>query len=89
MPDPQAEETFLRSRLTHRRDGRHGELRRHHEQLLAIRRRHAAELGTGWPEVAVDGTAVTLRRPGLTVAVNLGPAPAGGLPPWGWTVAER
>ena len=84
-----AEETFRRSLLTHRRDGWHGELWKHHQAMLRLRRRHAQEIGARWPEVAVDGTSVTLRRPGLDVAVNLGPAAAGGLPGWGWRVSER
>ena len=50
---------------------------------------HLHGLVSHWPEVATDGTSVTLRRPGLEVAVNLGPAEAGGLPGWGWRVSER
>ena len=88
VPDPQAEETFLRSMLTHRRDGHHGQLRRHYRDLLRLRRRHAAHIAERWPEVAVDGKAITLRRPGLVVAVNLGPEPGGGLPGWGWAIRE-
>jgi maltooligosyltrehalose trehalohydrolase len=86
VPDPQAEDTFLRSVLTHRRDGDHGALRRHYRDMLAARRRHAEAIAASWPEVSVDGAAVSLRRPGLSVTVNLGPAPAGGLPGWGWAV---
>jgi maltooligosyltrehalose trehalohydrolase len=88
VPDPQAEETFRRSILTHRRDGHHGALRQHYRELLRVRRRHASPIGARWPEVSVDGRSVALRRPGLEVAVNLGPAPAGGLPGWGWRVRE-
>jgi maltooligosyltrehalose trehalohydrolase len=88
VPDPQAEDTFLRSVLTHRRDGDHGALRRHYRDLLRLRRRHAAGIGANWPEVKVDGTAIALVRPGLTVTVNLGPEPAGGLPGWGWAIRE-
>ncbi len=88
VPDPQAEETFHRSLLTHRRDGWHGELWNHHQAMLRLRRRHAHEIGARWPEVAVDGTTVTLRRPGLKAAVNLGAAASGGLPGWGWRVSE-
>jgi hypothetical protein len=36
----------------------------------------------------VEGTAVTLRRDELVLRVNLGPAPAGGLGPWGVVVEE-
>jgi maltooligosyltrehalose trehalohydrolase len=88
VPDPQAEETFRRSVLTHRRDGAHGDLRSHYRALLRVRGRHAAELGARWPEVRVDGTSLALRRHGLEVAVNLGAAPAAGLEAWGWRVAE-
>jgi maltooligosyltrehalose trehalohydrolase len=88
VPDPQEEDTFLRSVLTHRRDGDHGALWRHHRDMLRLRRRHASSIGQRWPEVSVDGTAITLRRPGLAVAVNVGPGPAGGLPGWGWKVRE-
>ena len=89
VPDPQSEETFRRSKITHRRDGHHGALWRHSREVLAVRRRHAAVIGRCWPQVRVDGSAVELRRPGLDVAVNVGTAPAGGLPPWGWRVREE
>jgi maltooligosyltrehalose trehalohydrolase len=89
VPDPQAEETFRRSLLTHRRDGWHGDLWKHHQAMLRLRHRHAREIGARWPDVTTDGTCVTLRRAGLDVAVNLGPATAGGLPGWGWRVSER
>ncbi len=88
VPDPQAEETFGASKLTHRRDGRHGELWRHHQAMLGVRRRRAADLGRRWPEVAWQGRALTLRRSGLEVAVNLADSPAAGLPGWGWRVRE-
>jgi maltooligosyltrehalose trehalohydrolase len=88
VPDPQAEETFRRSILAPRRDGGHGELWRHYCALLRVRRRHAAAIGAHWPKLKVEGRALTLERPGLTVAVNLGPDPAGGLPGWGWSVHE-
>ncbi len=88
VPDPQDEATFRRSLLTHRRDGRHGELRAHYRNLLGVRRRHAKTIGSRWPSVATDGRAVTLRWPGLEVGVNLGKESAGGLPAWGWCVKE-
>jgi maltooligosyltrehalose trehalohydrolase len=89
VPDPQAEATFERSRLTHRRDGHHGELWRHYQAMLRVRRRHAAAIGARWPEVACEGRALTLRREGLEMAVNLSDTPAAGLPAWGWRVRER
>jgi maltooligosyltrehalose trehalohydrolase len=89
VPDPQAESTFLASRLGHRRDGRHGALREHYRRMLALRRRHLAAISAGWPEVTSDGTAFTLRRPGLVVRANLGPAPAGGLAAWGLEIREE
>jgi maltooligosyltrehalose trehalohydrolase len=88
VPDPQDEETFLASKLAHRRDGRHGALREHHRALLALRRKHRAVIAERWPEVRRDGMAFTLLRPGLVVRANLAPAPAGGLGPWGWGVRE-
>ncbi|HTP26998.1 MAG TPA: malto-oligosyltrehalose trehalohydrolase [Anaeromyxobacteraceae bacterium] len=88
VPDPQAPETFRRSVLTHSRDGKYGELRRHFRAMLQLRRRHARNIATGWPMVSVAGTSVALRRPGLLVAANLGPDPAGGLPGFGWRVSE-
>jgi maltooligosyltrehalose trehalohydrolase len=88
VPDPQAEETFRRSRLSHRRDGRHGELRAHYRRLLSLRKKHRGALAVGWPEVRRDGTAIALRRPGLEVRANLGPKPAGGLAPWGVEIRE-
>jgi maltooligosyltrehalose trehalohydrolase len=89
IPDPQDPETFRRSKLSHRRDGRHGALRAHYRALLALRRRHRAAIAAGWPEVRRDGTAFTLRRAGLVVRANLGPAPAGGLGPWGLEIQEE
>lgn len=88
VPDPQDEETFHRSRLTHRRDGRHGARREHTRRLLALRRRHLAEIAAGWPDVAREGTAFTLRRPGLVVRANLGGRACGGLEAWGVAVEE-
>ncbi len=88
LPDSQDPETFLRSKLTHRRDGRHGALRERFRALLALRARHLGEISAGWPEVGADGTAVALRRPGLEVRANLSARPAGGLGPWGLDVRE-
>jgi maltooligosyltrehalose trehalohydrolase len=89
IPDPQAEETFLASKLSHRRDGRHGELWRAWRDLLAVRRRHAETIGARWPEVTGDGRAFRLRWPdGLELRVNLGPEPAMGLAGWGQEVRE-
>jgi maltooligosyltrehalose trehalohydrolase len=88
VPDPQDPATFERSKLSHRRDGRHGALREHYRQLLALRRRHLTTIAARFPEVLVDGTAFTLRREALTVRANLGAAPAGGLGPWGVEIVE-
>jgi maltooligosyltrehalose trehalohydrolase len=87
-PDPQAPETFLRSKLTHRRDGRHGVVRERVRALLALRARHLESIAAGWPEVRADGTAISLRRRGLQVRANLSARPAGGLGPWGLDVRE-
>jgi maltooligosyltrehalose trehalohydrolase len=89
IPDPQAPRTFRRSRLSHRRDGRHAALRDHYRRMLALRRRHRAVISAGWPEVRRDGTAFTLVRPGLVVRANLGPESAGGLGPWGLEIEEN
>ncbi len=88
IPDPQDPETFRRSKLTHRRQGRHGALRRLHRDLLAVRRRHLDAIASAWPAVSAQGFAFTVSRPGLEVAVNLGAAPAAGLPGYGWRVKE-
>jgi len=89
IPDPQAEETFLASKLSHRRDGRHGELWRAWRDLLAVRQRHAETIGARWPEVTRDGRAFRLTWPdGLELRVNLGPEPAMGLAGWGHEVRE-
>jgi maltooligosyltrehalose trehalohydrolase len=88
VPDPQSPETFERSRLTHRRDGRHGALRESYRRLLALRRKHLPEISRGWPAVSAQGRVLTLDRPGFRVAINLGPEPAEGLPPWGWRAEE-
>src|SRR5206468_3330198 len=71
VPDPQSVETFERSKLSHQRDGRHGELRQTYRELLSLRRRHAQRLGTEWPTVRQEGTVFTLERPFLSVRVNL------------------
>ena len=86
VPDPQAEETFRRSRPAREGSGR---LREHYRQMLAIRRRHQGLIGSRWPRVRREGRAYRLERPGLTVTVNLGPRPALGLPGWGWEVSPR
>jgi maltooligosyltrehalose trehalohydrolase len=87
-PDPQAEETFLASKLDPRSDGRHGALLAHYRRCLALRRRHLAAIAGGWPEVRHHGTAIGLRRPGLELRVNLGAEPAGGLGPWAVELRE-
>jgi maltooligosyltrehalose trehalohydrolase len=89
VPDPQSPDTFRRSKLSHRRDGRHGALRAHYRRLLAVRRAHGDVLAAGWPGVEREGRAFTLRRPGLVVRANLGPAPAAGLGPWGFSIEEE
>jgi maltooligosyltrehalose trehalohydrolase len=89
VPDPQDPETFLRSKLTHRRDGRHGALREHYRRLLALRRRHREAIAARFPEVRREGTAFTVARPGLRVRANLGSAPADGLGPWGLELQEE
>lgn len=88
VPDPQDPETFRRSRLAPRDDGRHGALLAHHRHLLAVRRRHRDAIASGWPSVRVDRHAFVLSRPGLEVVANLGAAPAGGVPGYGWAVRE-
>jgi maltooligosyltrehalose trehalohydrolase len=89
VPDPQDPETFRRSKLSHRRDGPHGELREHYRRLLALRRKHRAVIAAGWPRMRREGLVFAIVRPGLEVRANLGAAPAGGLGPWGWSIEER
>jgi len=88
VPDPQDPATFERSKLAHRRDGRHAHLREHYRRLLALRRRHLTAIAARFPEVEVDGTAFTLRRDELVVRANLGGAAAGGLGPWALEIEE-
>jgi maltooligosyltrehalose trehalohydrolase len=88
VPDPQDLETFRRSKLAHRRDGRHGALREAYRRMLAVRRAHRHEIAAGWPVVEREGRAFTLRRPGLVVRVNLGPDPIAGLGPWQVQIEE-
>jgi maltooligosyltrehalose trehalohydrolase len=88
VPDPQDPETFLGSKLEPRTDGRHGALRAHFARMLGLRRKHLDRIASAWPSVRVHGHAFALSRPGLEVVANLGPAPAGGLPGWGWAVRE-
>jgi maltooligosyltrehalose trehalohydrolase len=87
-PDPQDPATFERSRLTHRRDGRHAHLREHYRRLLALRRKHLPAIAARFPEVKVDGTTFTLRNEAFAVRANLGPAPSAGLGPWGVEIHE-
>ncbi|HTS82335.1 MAG TPA: malto-oligosyltrehalose trehalohydrolase [Myxococcaceae bacterium] len=86
VPDPQSEETFRRSRPARSGDGA---LREHVRHLLAVRRKFLDRIGSEWPRVVREGRAYRLERPGLGVAVNLGPEPAAGLPGWGWEVLAR
>jgi maltooligosyltrehalose trehalohydrolase len=89
IPDPQEPATFERSRLSHRRDGDHGALRRVYRELLRTRARHAAVLAAHWPDVRREARAFRLVWPGaLKLEVNLGPEPALGLGPWEWRVEE-
>jgi maltooligosyltrehalose trehalohydrolase len=89
VPDPQDEETFRRSKLTHRRDGRHGDLRAHYRRLLALRRRHLGAITSRWPRVEEDRTAFTVRHDGLVVRANLGAEAVGELGAWGVEIEER
>ncbi|HET6437055.1 MAG TPA: malto-oligosyltrehalose trehalohydrolase [Anaeromyxobacter sp.] len=86
VPDPQDPETFRRSRLSHRRDGRHGQRREEIRQLLSLRRQHLSEISQRWPTVERDGLVFTLRRPRLLVRANLSAEARSGLPPWGTLV---
>ena len=84
VPDPQALETFLASRPP---PGGDASLRAHYQALLQLRRTHQALLASHWPTVHREGRAFRLERPGLSVAVNLGPDLALGLQGWGWTLS--
>jgi maltooligosyltrehalose trehalohydrolase len=87
-PDPQSPKTFEASRLTHRRDGKHGRLREEYKRFLALRKKHARVIAESFPEVKRQERVFTLVRPGLTLAVNLGPKPEAGLEPWEVRVTE-
>ena len=86
VPDPQDASTFERSRPARQGDS---ELRAHYRQMLAIRRQYQDRIGAEWPRVRREGRAYRMERLGITVSVNLGPAPALGLPGWGWEVSPR
>jgi maltooligosyltrehalose trehalohydrolase len=77
VPDPQAIETFERSRLRWDELDRdpHAELLEWHRSLLALRR--SVAMAPGMPEVRYDESAgwLVMVRPPVTVAVHLGPAP--------------
>jgi maltooligosyltrehalose trehalohydrolase len=83
IPDPQDEAIFRRSKLSHRRDGRHGELREHYRRMLALRRRYLPEIAAGWPAVERQERVFAVRRPGLTLEVNLSRRESPDLPAWG------
>jgi len=89
IPDPQDPSTFERSKLTHRRDGRHGALRETYRQLLALRRRYQACIAAEWPRVRADGRRFLLERSEFDLEVNLGPESSGDLPGWAWKVSLR
>ncbi len=65
VPDPQAEETFLRSRLTRERDE---ELAALYREALALRRR----LPRGEAEVETAGDVLRVRRGSFTLVANFG-----------------
>jgi len=65
VPDPQAEETFLRSRLTRERDE---ELAALYRDALALRRR----LPRGEAEVETAGDVLRVRRGSFTLVANFG-----------------
>lgn len=65
VPDPQAEETFLRSRLTRERDE---ELAALYRAALALR----AELPRGEAEVETEGDVLRVRRGPFTLVANFG-----------------
>ena len=64
VPDPQAEETFLRSKLSRREDP---EMRAWYEKLLRLRRELPREL-----ETRVDGKVLRLRRGGVELVADFG-----------------
>jgi maltooligosyltrehalose trehalohydrolase len=79
VPDPQAEETFLRSKLDWAEldEPEHADMLAWHRSLIELRRRRP-ELGDGrmdLVQVEADDDAGTLvvRRGGVTVSVQLGP----------------
>jgi maltooligosyltrehalose trehalohydrolase len=85
-PDPQAVETFERSKLQLREDDRAFRLREVYRRLLELRRQHLKVISREWPRVVATGKLIRLIRTGLTVEVNLSAEPEGGFPPWGWWV---
>lgn len=85
VPDPQSEDTFRKSKLQRPGDER---LRGVYKELIATRMRNL-DVISQWPEVEVEGTLVTMKRPGFDVRINLGPAPSHGLGPWGYAVSEK
>jgi len=89
VPDPQDPSTFERSKLSYRRDGRHGALRETYRQLLSLRRQYQACIAAEWPRVRVDGRRFLLQRSEFDLEVNLGPEPSGGLAGWEWKVTPR
>jgi maltooligosyltrehalose trehalohydrolase len=64
VPDPQAEETFLRSKLSRREDC---EMRAWYEKLLRLRRELPREL-----ETLVDGKVLRLRRGDVELIADFG-----------------
>jgi maltooligosyltrehalose trehalohydrolase len=79
VPDPQAPETFERSKLrwAERHEGAHGRILDWYRQLLALRRRTPAITDPSLERVAVDaneitGLVVVRRGEAVTVVANLG-----------------
>ena len=80
IPDPQAAETFERSRLDweERSAPSHARILDWHRRLIGLRRELPRLAAAAWPEVAFDANAgwISVKRNGTLLIANIGSAPA-------------
>jgi maltooligosyltrehalose trehalohydrolase len=81
VPDPQDEETFLRSKLSWREDEEH---RAYYRELLRLRRELADEPATS--EVDEERRLLRVRRGPVQLVMNFSDVEQDGVPPWAGAV---
>jgi maltooligosyltrehalose trehalohydrolase len=90
VPDPQAEETFERSKLDWSEMTRspHAELLEWHRRLIALRASRSLSLRRARPRIKYDDSWLRFEHAGLAVLCNFGDSPRRvALPPGVWELA--